>query len=154
MDEMQTKIDELKETMPSETYRQLCQETKRVRESQTCESLFEVKYTANTIISSHYRYFDDEEACKDHVQCNLPAGLVQTKVVRGKKGANWRNAGKEFVFSRLMLDSATGELNEKYHPGVQFWFGKPGTDLINSPHVALYTITEIKPFTNKRNRTA
>ena len=54
MDEMQTKIDDLKETMPSDTYLQLCQETKRVHESQTHEPLFEIKYTVNTFISSHY----------------------------------------------------------------------------------------------------
>ena len=52
MDEVQAKLDELKGTMPDETYRQLCEETKRGRDAEV--PLFEVKYIVNTIIGSHY----------------------------------------------------------------------------------------------------
>ena len=148
MDEMQTKIDELKETMPSETYRQLCQETKRMRESQARESLFEVKYTSNTFISTHH-YDEDSEDC---VVCSGTAGLMQTKVMRGQIGC-YSNAGLAFAAGCIYVRD-TGELHTNYTPGLQFRFGKPGIDIKHSPYLTIYTILEIKPFTNKRNRTA
>jgi len=148
MEEIQTKIDELKETMPSETYLQLCQETKRVRESQAHESLFEIKYTVNTIISTTY-----DEGAEECAACNLTSGLVQTKVLRGKKDTlTFANVGKEFVAGRLYIDPATGNLHQHYKPGVQYFFEKAGTGPGKSPYVTLYTIIEIKPFKNKRSR--
>ena len=149
MEEMQAKIDELKETMPSETYRQLCQETKRVREMREVP-LFEVKYISNTYIASH-NYSDDEGS---QCQCLSAGPYTRTKIMRGVKGYwNTDLAPKYFDEGKILLTRDGGEIYDNYEPGLQFTLGKPGILVDASPYLTVYTILEIKPFTTKRTRT-
>ena len=145
MDRVQAKLDELKTTMPSETYRQLCEETKRVREDEV--PLFEVKYVVNTTIATSIGIGEDNEI----EVCN-EVSTVHTKIMSGTNFRGWGHAKDNFIDGRLMLDEDTGELYHLYTPGTQFKIGQPHTKLKYSPYLTIYTIIEIKLFTNKRER--
>ena len=63
MDEVQSTLDGLKETMPSETYRKLCKATKRTHEEE--EPLFEVAY-ATTAVTAMYMDADVDSHIDNH----------------------------------------------------------------------------------------
>ena len=151
MDEVQAKLGELKSTMPNETYRQLCEETKRGRDAEV--PLFEVKYIVNTIIGSRSLHCAAED--EGGVRCE-EVSAVHTKIMRGEcfRAAGF-DADAAFIDGRLMLKPNTSELAPSlcYKPGKQFKFGKPHTLIEYSPYLTIYTILEIKPFTNKRKCT-
>ena len=143
MDAMEA-LFELKDTMPSETYLQLCNVLKRVREDEV--PLFKVKYVVNTIIGSLYMPGEEDEGAR----CE-EVSAMHTKIMSGKKFRGWGYAKEDFIDGHLMLDEEnTGELYQLYKPGTQFKIGKPQIKLEYSPILTIYTIIEIEKFTNKR----
>ena len=152
MDEVQSTLDGLKETMPSETYRKLCEATKRTHDDE--EPLFEVAYTATTV-TAVCMDFDDE-----YLNHLMFTHTQHTKIMRigGQYTAASFENGLLFAARRI----TDGVLEPIIKPGDQLVNRPPSsTDaggfsrraLSNQVMSVLYTIISVKQYKPKRTRT-
>jgi hypothetical protein len=97
--------------------------------------LFEVAFIVNTVSAYSFTDANTDEECIGQLQTSEK----HTCVMRGVKGAGWKNSG-HFLAGRLLLDD-DGKLFTIYKPGLQFEVGK-----VDPSSFTIYTILEIKPF--------
>jgi len=151
MNEVQSTLDEFKETMPSETYRKLCEATKRTHEEE--EPLFEVAYAATTVTAM---YMDADVDSHIHNHNHLMfANTQHTKIMR--IGGQYTTASfeKGFLAGRWLL---SGVLEPIIKPGDQlvkqiYPSSTDGFSHDNQSMNVLYTIVSIKQYKPKRTRT-
>ena len=150
MDEVQSTLDGLKETMPSETYLKLCEATKRTHDDE--EPLFEVAY-ATTTVTAMYMDADHEIDNQNHL---MVANTQHTKIMR--IGGQYTTAS----FEKGLLYAARRITDDVLEPII-----KPGDQLVKQIYTSnadgfshnnqsikvLYTIISIKQYKPKRTRT-
>ena len=152
MDEVQSTLDGLKETMPSETYLKLCEATKRAHEEE--EPLFEVAYTATTVTALYMDVGEDSHI--DNHNHLMFANTQHTKIMR--IGGQYTTAS----FEKGLLYAARRITDDVLEPII-----KPGDQLVKQIYTSnadgfshsnqsmnvLYTIISIKQYKPKRTRT-
>ena len=152
MNEVQSTLDEFKETMPSETYRKLCEATKRTHEEE--EPLFEVAYAATTVTAM---YMDaDVDSHIDNNNHLMFANTQHTKIMR--IGGQYTTASFEKGLLYAMRRITDDVLEPIIKPGDQlvkriFPSSTDGFSHDNQSMNVLYTIVSIKQYKPKRTRT-
>ena len=116
------------------SYKKLVDELGRTKE-EAGAPLFEVAFIVNTVSAYSFTDANTDEECIGQLQTSEK----HTCVMRGVKGAGWKNSG-HFLAGRLLLDDG-GKLFTIYKPGLQFEVGK-----VDPSSFTIYTILEIKPF--------
>lgn len=155
MDEVQSTLDGLKETMPSETYRKLCEVTKRTHdEEEEDEPLFEVAFTTTTVTADHYD--PGEDSYIDTNNNLMITHTKQTKIMR--LGGEHKTAS--FEKGLLRTNPRIGDVLEPLiKPGDQLtkklW--PNSTDGFSHSHQSqcvLYTIIAVTQYKPKSKRKA